>query len=84
MPGCSLATLAPELPGALDVIAALAERGVVVSIGHTDGDAAAFAAGAGGRRHATSPTCSTPCARSPTATPARSAPPSPTPTSSSG
>ena len=43
-------TLAPELDGALDVIAALAARGVVVSIGHTGADTAttkaAVAAGA--------------------------------------
>lgn len=43
-------TLAPELPGALDLIAELTARGVVASIGHTDADArrarAAFAAGA--------------------------------------
>lgn len=43
--GVVMATLAPELPGALDVISELAGRGVVVSIGHTDGDAASFAAG---------------------------------------
>jgi N-acetylglucosamine-6-phosphate deacetylase len=35
--GIRIVTLAPELPGALAVIEALAERGVVVSIGHTDG-----------------------------------------------
>src|SRR3954469_25997488 len=33
--GVVLATIAPELPGALEVIAALASRGVVVSVGHT-------------------------------------------------
>ena len=33
-------TLAPELPGALDLISALVERGIVVHIGHTDADAA--------------------------------------------
>lgn len=33
--GVAVVTLAPELPGALDVVAALAERGVLVSVGHT-------------------------------------------------
>jgi N-acetylglucosamine-6-phosphate deacetylase len=33
-------TVAPELPGGLDLVAALAERGIVVHIGHTDADAA--------------------------------------------
>jgi N-acetylglucosamine-6-phosphate deacetylase len=31
-------TIAPELPGALDAIAALAEAGVVVAVGHTEAD----------------------------------------------
>ena len=49
-----LATIAPELPGALDVIATLVERGVVVSLGHTDATAAEFAAGrAAGARYVT-------------------------------
>jgi N-acetylglucosamine-6-phosphate deacetylase len=33
-------TVAPELPGGLDLVAALVERGIVVHIGHTDADAA--------------------------------------------
>lgn len=43
--GVALVTLAPEQPGALDVIAALVERGVVASLGHTDASAEQFAAG---------------------------------------
>jgi N-acetylglucosamine-6-phosphate deacetylase len=43
-------TLAPELPGALDLVERLVGRGVVVSVGHTDASVpqarAAFAAGA--------------------------------------
>ena len=38
--GVLLVTIAPELPGALDLIAELAARGVVVAAGHTDADAA--------------------------------------------
>jgi N-acetylglucosamine-6-phosphate deacetylase len=37
----SQVTLAPELPGALDLVDALVARGVTVSCGHTEGDAAA-------------------------------------------
>jgi N-acetylglucosamine-6-phosphate deacetylase len=52
--GVSLATVAPELPGALEVIAALSARGVVVSIGHTDCTAEEFTAGrAAGARYVT-------------------------------
>jgi N-acetylglucosamine-6-phosphate deacetylase len=34
-------TMAPELPGGMDLVAWLAQRGVVVSLGHTGADAAA-------------------------------------------
>jgi N-acetylglucosamine-6-phosphate deacetylase len=53
--GVVMVTIAPELPGALDVIAELCGRGVVVSIGHTaataDQVAAAVAAGASCATH---------------------------------
>jgi N-acetylglucosamine-6-phosphate deacetylase len=49
------ATLAPELPGGLELVAQLVERGVVVSIGHSDATAseahAAFDAGARALTH---------------------------------
>ncbi|WP_436700164.1 N-acetylglucosamine-6-phosphate deacetylase [Nocardioides sp. BYT-33-1] len=37
--GIAMATIAPELPGALDLVSALAERGVVVAVGHTEASA---------------------------------------------
>ncbi|MFT4084210.1 MAG: N-acetylglucosamine-6-phosphate deacetylase [Nocardioides sp.] len=42
--GVLMATLAPELPGALEVIGTLSDRGVLVSVGHTEADAALVAA----------------------------------------
>ena len=47
-------TIAPELPGALDVIAEAARRGVCVSLGHSDADFATSLKGIeAGARHAT-------------------------------
>ncbi len=43
--GIRLATMAPELPGALDVIAALSSRGVLVSTGHSNATYAEAVAG---------------------------------------
>ncbi len=47
----TMVTLAPELPGALDLVRRLVDRGVLVSCGHTaaDADAAAAAFDAGAR-----------------------------------
>jgi N-acetylglucosamine-6-phosphate deacetylase len=38
--GVRIVTLAPELPGALELVSQLSARGVVVAAGHTDADAA--------------------------------------------
>jgi N-acetylglucosamine-6-phosphate deacetylase len=43
--GVSMVTIAPELPGALELIAELAAAGVVVALGHTDATAEQFQAG---------------------------------------
>lgn len=43
--GVSMVTIAPELPGALELIAELAAVGVVVALGHTDATADEFQAG---------------------------------------
>lgn len=52
--GLRILTIAPELPRALDAISAIAEAGVVVSVGHTDADATtATAAVDAGARYAT-------------------------------
>ena len=52
--GVAMATIAPELPGAIEVIGALVARGVIVSIGHTDCSSSEFdAARAAGARYVT-------------------------------
>ena len=49
-----LLTIAPELPGALEVIAEAARRGICVSLGHSNADYASAEAGiSAGARHAT-------------------------------
>jgi len=51
----AMVTLAPELPGGLELVRSLSARGVIVSIGHSDADTAtvhaAFDAGARGLTH---------------------------------
>jgi N-acetylglucosamine-6-phosphate deacetylase len=53
--GLRLITVAPELPGALELIGWLRDRGVATSLGHSDADLgqarAGFAAGATGTTH---------------------------------
>lgn len=44
--GVAMVTLAPELPGALDIVDALVARGVVVAVGHTEASAVEVAAAA--------------------------------------
>ena len=40
LPGRILTTMAPEIPGGIDLVKELVRRGWIVSIGHTDADAA--------------------------------------------
>jgi len=84
----TMMTVAPELPGGLELVRMLAARGVVVSLGHSDADAAAahaaFGAGAPGRSRPRSPrpsrpagapdaACTAPASRAPAATRLRTA-----------
>ena len=38
LPGRSMVTLAPEIPGGLDLVSAFVKRGFLVSLGHTEAD----------------------------------------------
>ncbi|MBK9087631.1 MAG: N-acetylglucosamine 6-phosphate deacetylase [Holophagales bacterium] len=38
LPGRSIVTMAPEIPGGLDLVSAFVKRGFVVSLGHTEAD----------------------------------------------
>jgi N-acetylglucosamine-6-phosphate deacetylase len=55
LPGRSMTTLAPEIPGGLSVVRAFKKRGFLVAIGHTEADAStldeALAAGASHMTH---------------------------------
>lgn len=54
LPGRHAITVAPEIPGGLELIAELQRRGLLVSIGHTDADLATLErAVAAGARHMT-------------------------------
>ena len=67
-----LLTIAPEIPGAIDLISHATQQGVRVSLGHTNATAAEAAAAIPGPEPPPPPTPSTPCDRSTTANPAYS------------
>ena len=64
--GLAVTTIAPELPGAPELIERLARRGVAVSLGHSAADLDAARAGYAARRLDRRPTCSTRCRTSTT------------------
>ena len=54
LPGRPVVTMAPEIPGGLDLVSAFVRRGFVVALGHTEADVATLdAALARGARHMT-------------------------------
>ena len=54
LPGRPVVTMAPEVPGGLDLVSAFARRGFLVALGHTEADVATLdAALARGARHLT-------------------------------